>query len=227
MFVVTTHTHMHTHTHTDMHCITPNVLCALPSILFCAECPDLSLDMVLVIDASFSLEDDSYQMAKDFAASLLDNFTLGADVRVSVITYGFEVLTDLHLNNILTKDAIQNRIRSLPRPRHFRATRTSRVLQVTTDEFIGYGRFDSNVVQVMVLLTDEVLTDMPFLQQSLDRARKGGFIRYVVGILPLKEAAMNELHMIAGDPRRVFLGSAEGLQELGAALSQCQTCGYC
>lgn len=166
-------------------------------------------------------------MAKDFAASLLDNITLGEDARVSVITYGFEVLTDLHLNSILTKDATQNRIRLLPRPGHFRATRTSRVLQVVTNEFIDYGRFDSDVVQVMVLLTDGVLTDMPFLQQSLERARKGGFIRYVVGVPPLEEAAMRELYMIAGDPSRVFLASEEGLQKLGGLLSQCQTCGYC
>lgn len=193
----------------------------------CAECPDLSLDLVLAIDASFSLEDESFQMVKDFAANLLDNFTLGADVRVSVITFGFDVLTDLHLTNILTKDAAQNRIRSLPRPGHFRATRTSRVLQVTTDEFIDYGRFHADVIHVMVLLTDGVLTDMPFLQQALERARKEGFIRYVVGVPPLEEAAMNELHTIAGDPNRVFLGSAEGLQELGGVLSLCQACGHC
>ena len=196
---------------------------------YTADCPDLPLDLVLVIDASFSVEDERFTLLKNFAARLLENFTLGlgADVHVSVISFAFEVSIKYHLDNIVSRPVLQNRIRSIDRPRYYRATRTARAIQAATNEFAGYSRNASEVIHAMVLLTDGKTTDSPFLDAAIASADLSGYSRFAVGILPLPDGGLDELSLIAGDSERVFMATEEALGRLSSALAECRDFGYC
>ena len=193
------------------------------------DCPDQPLDLVIVIDASFSVEDERFTVLKNFAARLLENFTLGlgADVHISVISYAFEVSVKYHLDNILSGAVLQSRIRSIDRPRYFRATRTARAIQASTKEFAEYSRSASEVIHAMVLLTDGKTTDAPFLDAAIASADLSGYSRFAVGVPPLPDGGLNELNLIAGDPERVFMATDEALGRLSSALAQCRDFGYC
>ena len=184
---------------------------------------------MIVVDASFSVEDERFTLLKNFAARLLENFTLGlgADVHVSVISFAFEVSVKYHLNNIVSRAVMQSRIRSIERPRYFRATRTARAIQTATNEFAEYSRNASEVIHAMVLLTDGKTTDAPFLDASIASADLSGYSRFVVGIPPLPDGGLDELILIAGDSERVFMATGEGLGGLSGALAQCRDFGYC
>lgn len=184
---------------------------------------------MLVTDASFSVEDERFTLLKNFAARLLENFTLGlgADVHVSVISFAFEVSIKYHLDNIVSRPVLQNRIRSIDRPRYYRATRTARAIQAATAEFAGYSRNASEVIHAMVLLTDGKTTDAPFLDAAIASADLSGYSRFAVGILPLPDGGLDELSLIAGDSERVFMATEEALGRLSSALAECRDFGYC
>lgn len=159
---------------------------------------------------------------KNFAARLLENFTLGlgSDVHISVISFAFEVSAKYHLDNTLSSLVLRNRIRSIDRPRYFRATRTSRAIQAATKEFATFSQSAPEVSRAMVLLTDGKATDMPFLDGAIASAELSGYSRYAVGVPPLPDDSLNELNLIAGDATRVFMTTDEALGRLSSALAQ-------
>ena len=184
---------------------------------------------MLVLDASSSFEEEKFTVLKNFAARLLENYTLGlgADIHVSVISYAFEVSTKYHLDNSLSTLVLQNRIRSIGRPRYFRATRTARAMEAATREFATFSQTASDVTRAMVLLTDGETTDMPFLNDAITSAELSGYYRYAVGVPPLPDDGMEELILIAGDANRVFMATDDSLFALSSTIEQSRLSADC
>jgi len=160
------------------------------------------IDLSLVIDNSQTVTTEGFEAAKDFLIEHLKGFKIGPEnARVSVITYGYGIYTDMAISfdDFSTSDALVAAIKGIEY-RHGIRTDTGAAIDYMLDSQMIFARPDAK--RVIVVLTDGDSQDKIATKKAADRARKMDIAVYAIGVGP--KISREELHMIATDGTHVI-----------------------
>jgi len=174
-------------------------------------CPQTN-DMVVLLDASGSIGEDNYKVAKDFVAELVGAFNDHAESRQGFATFSTNVSIPLPLNHAYTPTVVDAIIRG----EGYSAGETNTSLGISSvrDQFRDHGKL--GVPWIILVLTDGVSSDPEETERQAIAARAEGITTYSLGI----GTAVDEIELlaVAGDSSRMF--RAPGFEQLLAHLRE-------
>lgn len=129
----------------DKESIINNSICSL----VCGK----SLDLAFLLDASGSIDDSQWKLAKDFVRGVTDAFTLASNAtRMAVITYSTQPHVEIKYGDINDLGELSDYMESMSQPRG--ETRTDRALHVARDQLIrNEGGPRDNTPKAVILVT--------------------------------------------------------------------------
>ncbi|XP_030309227.1 von Willebrand factor A domain-containing protein 2 isoform X2 [Calypte anna] len=163
------------------------------------------LDVLFLLDGSYSIGKGSFERSKHFAGKLCDALDIHPDrVRVGMIQFSSTPHLEFPLDSYLTKQEVKEKIRSIV----FRGgrTETARALKYILRKGFPGGR-NSSVPEVLIIISDgksQGSTMMPAMQ-----VKERHIMVFAVGI---KFPRWEELHVLASEPTEqhvLFAGDAE------------------
>ncbi|NWQ73433.1 VWA2 protein, partial [Columbina picui] len=152
-----------------------------------------SLDVLFLLDGSYSIGKGSFERSKHFAGKLCDALDIHPDrVRVGMIQFSSTPHLEFPLDLYLSKQEVKERIRRIV----FRggSTETGRALKYILRKGFPGGR-NSSVPEVMIIISDgksQDSTAMPAMQ-----VKERHVVVFAVGI---KFPRWEELHTLASEP---------------------------
>ncbi|XP_075613612.1 von Willebrand factor A domain-containing protein 2 isoform X3 [Balearica regulorum gibbericeps] len=164
-----------------------------------------SLDVLFLLDGSYSIGKGSFERSKHFAGKLCDALDIHPDrVRVGMIQFSSTPHLEFPLDSYLTKEEVKERIKRIV----FRggSTETGRALKYVLRKGFPGGR-NLSVPAVLIIISDgksQGSTTMPAMQVKERRITV-----FAVGI---KFPRWEELHMLASEPTEqhvLFAGDAD------------------
>ncbi|NXK81623.1 VWA2 protein, partial [Amazona guildingii] len=164
-----------------------------------------SLDVLFLLDGSYSIGKGSFERSKHFASKLCDALDIHPDrVRVGLIQFSSTPHLEFLLDSYLTKQEVKEGIERIV----FRggSTETGRALKYILHKGFPGGR-NSSVPEVLIIVSDgksQGSTVMPAMQVKERR-----IMVFAVGI---KFPRWEELHMLASEPTDqhvLFAGDAD------------------
>ncbi|XP_064519465.1 von Willebrand factor A domain-containing protein 2 isoform X2 [Pseudopipra pipra] len=164
-----------------------------------------SLDVLFLLDGSYSIGKGSFERSKHFAGKLCDALDIHPDrVRVGMIQFSSTPHLEFPLDSYLTKQEVKERIkRTLFRGG---STETGRALKYILRKGFPGGR-NSSVPEILIIISDgksQGSTVMPAMQ-----VKERHITVFAVGI---KFPRWEELHMLASEPPEqhlLFAGDAD------------------
>uniref|UniRef100_A0A672V3L5 von Willebrand factor A domain containing 2 n=1 Tax=Strigops habroptila TaxID=2489341 RepID=A0A672V3L5_STRHB len=164
-----------------------------------------SLDVLFLLDGSYSIGKGSFERSKHFAGKLCDALDIHPDrVRVGLIQFSSTPHLEFPLDLYLTKQEVKERIERIV----FRggSTETGQALKYILRKGFPGGR-NSSVPEVLIIISDgksQGSTAMPAMQ-----VKERQIMVFAVGI---KFPRWEELHMLASEPTEqhvLFAGDAD------------------
>ncbi|XP_074764557.1 von Willebrand factor A domain-containing protein 2 isoform X2 [Athene noctua] len=164
-----------------------------------------SLDVLFLLDGSYSIGKGTFERSKHFAVRLCDALDIHPDrVHVGMIQFSSTPHLEFPLDSYLTKQEVKDRIKRIV----FRggSTETGRALKCILREGFPGGR-NSSVPEVLIIISDGKSQDstvMPAMQVKERHIRV-----FAVGI---KFPRWEELHVLASEPTEqhmLFAGDAD------------------
>uniref|UniRef100_A0A803VBA3 von Willebrand factor A domain containing 2 n=1 Tax=Ficedula albicollis TaxID=59894 RepID=A0A803VBA3_FICAL len=164
-----------------------------------------SLDVLFLLDGSYSIGKGSFEKSKHFAGKLCDAFDIHPDrVRVGMIQFSSTPHLEFPLDSYPTKQEVKERIKRTV----FRggSTETGRALKYILHKGFPGGR-NSSVPEVLIIISDgksQGSTAVPAMQ-----VKERHITVFAVGI---KFPRWEELHLLASEPPErhlLFAGDAE------------------
>ncbi|XP_009976849.1 PREDICTED: von Willebrand factor A domain-containing protein 2, partial [Tauraco erythrolophus] len=164
-----------------------------------------SLDVLFLLDGSYSIGKGSFERSKYFAGKLCDALDIHLDrVRVGMIQFSSTPHLEFPLDSYLTKQEVKERIKRIV----FRggSTETGRALKYVLHKGFPGGR-NSSVPEVLIVISDgksQGSTAMPAMQM-----RERHITVFAVGI---KFPRWEQLHLLASEPTEqhvLFAGDAD------------------
>ncbi|XP_053527176.1 collagen alpha-1(XX) chain [Artibeus jamaicensis] len=171
--------------------------------------PPTPVDMIFLVDGSWSVGHSHFQQVKDFLASVIEPFEIGPDkVQVGLTQYSGDPQTEWDLNTFGTKEEVLAAVRSL----HYKGGNTftglalTHVLEQNLRPEAG-PRLEA--ATVVVLVTDGKSQDDT---HAAGRVLKGLDIDiFAVGVKNADEA---ELRLLASQPLDVTVHNVQGFPQL-------------
>ncbi|NXT23556.1 VWA2 protein, partial [Syrrhaptes paradoxus] len=184
--------------HADQEMI--NKISAAGQLMQCSA----SLDVLFLLDGSYSIGKGSFERSKQFAGKLCDALDIHPDrVRVGMVQFSSTPHLEFALDLYLTKQEVKERIKRIV----FRggSTETGRALKYVLRKGFPGGR-NSTVPEVLIIISDgksQGSSMMPAMQ-----VKEKGTTVFAVGI---KFPRWEELHVLASEPTEqhvLFAGDA-------------------
>ncbi|MBN3300660.1 VWA2 protein, partial [Amia calva] len=179
-----------------------------------------AVDILLLMDGSYSIGKGSFERSKYFAMKMVDALDINPDrVRIGVIQYSSKPKLEFALNVYPTKEEAKEGIGSI----HFRggSTASGRAIKHVLRKGYPGGREDTP--KILILLTDGKSQDN--VMTSATFARKSGVKLFAVGI---KYPKWEVLHSLASDPSEMYVFFAEHYNDavngLVTTLTQISVC---
>ncbi|NXN16664.1 VWA2 protein, partial [Indicator maculatus] len=163
-----------------------------------------SLDVLFLLDGSYSIGKGSFERSKHFAGKLCDAFDIHPDrIRVGMIQFGSTPHLEFPLDSYLTKQDLKERIKRVV----FRggSTETGRALKYILHKGFPGGR-NSSVPQVLIIISDGKSQDSTAIPAVQVKERH--IMVFAVGI---KFPRWEELYVLASEPTEqhvLFAGDA-------------------
>ncbi|XP_019219951.1 collagen alpha-6(VI) chain isoform X2 [Oreochromis niloticus] len=158
-------------------------------------------DIVFLVDGSWSIGAENFEQIRQFLFTLVNSFDVSPDhVRIGLVQYSDNPLTEFLLNTFDNKEDILNNIIKLP----YRGggTLTGKGLEFMLNEhFVGKAgsRAVQKVPQIAVVITDGKSQDD--VESHAKNLRRRGIVLYAIGI---KDADASQLREIANDDQHVY-----------------------
>ncbi|XP_078489774.1 integrin alpha-D-like [Ciona intestinalis] len=186
---------------------------AKPTVPFCS---DQALDLLFVLDGSFSVGKTNFGLVKNWVVALAKSFDIEKQDNIGIIQYSHwypgvpysqqpfmktEVPLGLYKNFTLFENIAQNiSLQGF-------TTYTAHALNKTVLDFMASERFThENVTKVMILITDGRADDAIDLYSSAEYVRSQGIITFAIGIG--NSVLRDQLQIVAngklGEDTRVF-----------------------
>uniref|UniRef100_A0A4X1SN98 Collagen alpha-1(XX) chain n=1 Tax=Sus scrofa TaxID=9823 RepID=A0A4X1SN98_PIG len=173
--------------------------------------PPTPVDMVFLVDGSWSIGHSHFQQVKDFLASVIEPFEIGPDrVQVGLTQYSGAPQTEWDLNALDTKEKVLAAVRSL----RYRGGNTFTGLALThvlERNLKPEAGLRPEAAKLVTLVTDG---------KSQDDARTAGQALKSLGVhvfaVGVKNADEAELRLLASQPLDLTVHSVQDFPQLGA-----------
>ncbi|XP_004430569.1 PREDICTED: collagen alpha-1(XX) chain [Ceratotherium simum simum] len=172
--------------------------------------PPTPVDMIFLVDGSWSIGHGHFQEVKDFVASVIEPFEIGPDkVQVGLTQYSGEPQTEWDLNAFGTKEEVLAAVRGLC----YKGGNTFTGLALT--HVLGQNLKPAagprpEAAKVVILVTDG---------KSQDDARTAGHVLKDLGVdvfaVGVKNADEAELRLLASQPLDVTVHNVQDFPQLG------------
>ncbi|XP_029774395.1 collagen alpha-1(XX) chain isoform X3 [Suricata suricatta] len=172
--------------------------------------PAVPVDMIFLVDGSWSIGHRHFQQVKDFLATVIEPFDIGPDkVQVGLTQYSGDPRTEWDLNTFRTKEDVLAAVRSL----RYKGGNTFTGLALThvLEQNLKPGAGPRpEVATVVILVTDgKSQDDAPAAGRVL---RDLGVDIFAVGVKNADEA---ELQLLASQPLDLTVHNVQGFPQLG------------
>ncbi|KAJ8336126.1 hypothetical protein SKAU_G00394690 [Synaphobranchus kaupii] len=160
-----------------------------------------AIDVLLLIDGSYSIGKGSFERSKHFAIKMVDVLDINPDrVRIGAIQYSSKPKLEFELNDYPTKDEAKEAIKNI----RFRggSTEIGKSIKYVLRKGFPGGRGDT--AKILVLLTDGKSQDS--IKSPAIFAQRSGIRLFAVGI---KHPKWDVLHTIASEPSEMYVFFAE------------------
>ncbi|XP_030058548.1 von Willebrand factor A domain-containing protein 2 isoform X2 [Microcaecilia unicolor] len=175
-----------------------------------------SVDVLFLLDGSYSIGKGSFERSKHFAIALCDTLDIRSDkVRVGVLQYSATAWLEFPLDAYFTRQEVKRETKEIV----FRggSTETSLALKYVLRKGFPGGR-DASVPKILIILSDGKSQGplLPLAQQLKD----SGVIIFAVGV---RFPRWEELHSLASDPMEQHVLFAEHVDDAVNGLSSTLT----
>ncbi|KAF0883662.1 COKA1 protein, partial [Crocuta crocuta] len=183
--------------------------------------PTMPVDMIFLVDGSWSIGHSHFQQVKDFLASVIEPFDIGPDkVQVGLTQYSGDPQTEWDLNTFGTKEDVLTAVRSLRYKggNTFTGLALTHVLEQNLKPGVGPR---PEAATVVILVTDG---------KSQDDAHAAGRVLKDLGVdifaVGVKNADEAELQLLASQPLDLTVHNVQDFPQLGtlAGLLSCLIC---
>ncbi|XP_039092869.1 collagen alpha-1(XX) chain [Hyaena hyaena] len=183
--------------------------------------PTMPVDMIFLVDGSWSIGHSHFQQVKDFLASVIEPFDIGPDkVQVGLTQYSGDPQTEWDLNTFGTKEDVLTAVRSLRYKggNTFTGLALTHVLEQNLKPGVGPR---PEAATVVILVTDG---------KSQDDAPAAGRVLKDLGVdifaVGVKNADEAELQLLASQPLDLTVHNVQDFPQLGtlAGLLSCLIC---
>ncbi|XP_045165576.2 uncharacterized protein LOC123529337 [Mercenaria mercenaria] len=163
----------------------------------CCNCGLTKVDIVVVLDASESIQLPNWPKMLTFTTEILGEAEIDEDnVRVGLLTYRHNASVEFNLNEYHKKDAMFGAIKSVPYVRG--STNTGFAIETAREKMFIPSKGDRpNVDDVLIIVTDGDSDDYDYTIEQAKLARDSGIHIFAIGIA-LKN--LTELKNIASPP---------------------------
>merc|ERR1719510_272734 len=167
------------------------------------------LDLAFVVDGSGSIQQNGFDLSREFVSEVLDRFTVSSsDTRIGIVQFSSSAQTEVTFSEGESAAFVHNALDSMNWMNS--GTQTSNGIQHTKDNLFINARPDAT--KVMIVLTDGASGDNSQVGANLARAE--GITMMSVGVG--SGIQFNELQSIADKPEYVF--TMNSFDELVAAV---------
>ncbi|XP_061102929.1 von Willebrand factor A domain-containing protein 2-like [Conger conger] len=169
----------------------------MSSVIQCSA----AIDVLLLIDGSYSIGKGSFERSKHFAIKMVDALDINPDrVRIGAMQYSSKPKLEFTLNDYPTRDEAKEAIKNI----QFRggSTEMGKTIKYVLRKGFPGGRRDTS--KILVLLTDGKSQDS--IKSPAMFARRSGIRLFTVGI---KHPKWDVLHSIASEPSEMYVFFAE------------------
>uniref|UniRef100_A0A914PPI3 VWFA domain-containing protein n=1 Tax=Panagrolaimus davidi TaxID=227884 RepID=A0A914PPI3_9BILA len=175
------------------------------------KCKPPGMDLIFIIDASGSIGEDDYQLARDFVISIINSSIADESNRVGVIRFS----TRATLVTNLTYDL--NAAMELVKYMYYDGDNTNiqAGLDMANDQFTFDGRIE--VPQVALLITDGQPNEGGPTGPAADRLKSLGVNLFTIGV---GAEATTDLQKWASSPNCMFYYSLEGYTQLATVFPE-------
>ncbi|KAK6101333.1 von Willebrand factor type A domain family protein [Brugia pahangi] len=178
-----------------------------------------SVDLVLVLDGSGSIGDETFQLLLNFAVHILRRINITEDgSRMGIIQYAENPQLEITLNQYSHSNQMEWAIQQIKYLSG--ATNTGAALKFALERGFQNAR-GGNIPKVAVVVTDGQSQDS--VAESAQQLRDAHVMVYAVGVTNLVN--VHQLHQIAGNPARVL--TVESFDELSKTLADSLTWDMC
>ncbi|KAL9971012.1 hypothetical protein ACROYT_G023488 [Oculina patagonica] len=173
------------------------------------DCPvcHKAIDLAFVLDASGTVDDSQWKLAKDFVYGVSNGFRLAPNkTRISILAYSTLPQVELKFDDRNTYDNMADFLESMSQPRG--DTRTDRALKMTRDKLItseaGARDFTPKAIVIVTDGGDKPDTTAKFAEQRA-RELKDMDGATIVALGVGDKVDQYELRQLASDPDHAFL----------------------
>merc|ERR1719419_1281879 len=167
------------------------------------------LDLAFVVDGSGSIQQNGFDLSREFVSEVLDRFTVSSsDTRIGIVQFSSSAQTEVTFSEGESAAFVHNALDSMNWMNS--GTQTSNGIQHTKDNLFINARPDAT--KVMIVLTDGASGDNSQVGANLARAE--GITMMSVGVG--SGIQLSELQSIADKPEYVF--TMNNFDELVAAV---------
>ncbi|XP_043911869.1 von Willebrand factor A domain-containing protein 2 [Protopterus annectens] len=171
-------------------------------LMQCSE----AIDVLILLDGSYSIGKGSFERSKHFAYTLCDALDVNPGrVRVGVVQYSSTPRMEFSLDSYLTKEEVKQRIKKIT----FKggSTQTGLALKYLLQKGFPGGR-TSPIPQILIILTDgKSQGDVSVPARQL---KESGIKIFAVGV---KFPRWEELHTLASEPHEQYVLFAENVND--------------
>ncbi|KAJ8411087.1 hypothetical protein AAFF_G00181220 [Aldrovandia affinis] len=160
-----------------------------------------AIDILLLIDGSYSIGKGSFERSKHFAIKMMDVLDINPDrVRIGAIQYSSKPKMEFALNDYPTRDEAKEAIKNI----RFRGGSTEIGKAIKHVLRIGFPDGRGETYKILVILTDGKSQDN--IKSPAMFAKKSGIKLFAVGI---KHPKWDILHTVASEPSEMYVFFAE------------------
>ncbi|RXM37103.1 Collagen alpha-6(VI) chain [Acipenser ruthenus] len=175
-------------------------------------------DLIFVVDGSSSIDPEQFKSMQKFMMSVVNNSEVGENtVRFGAVLYSNYPEEKFLLNQYYTKAEVRNAISEIKTKGG--DTYTASALLFAKDRFtqVFGGRKNSQVPQVLMVITDGEATDRTALPVISSAVREEGISIYAVGVANANKQELEE--MVGGKEKVFYVDNYQALEELHKNIS--------
>uniref|UniRef100_A0AC34GTU8 Uncharacterized protein n=1 Tax=Panagrolaimus sp. ES5 TaxID=591445 RepID=A0AC34GTU8_9BILA len=178
-----------------------------------------TVDLVLILDGSGSIGDETFQLQLNFASHLARRLNVTAtSSHLAIVQYAETPQLEISLNQYTTTSQLEWAIQRIKYQSG--ATNTGNALQFALEN--GFqGARGGTVPRVVIVITDGQSQDN--VAEPAQRLRDAHVMIYAIGVTNLVN--VHQLHQMTGNPLRVF--TVESFDELDQSLAESLTWDMC
>lgn len=178
-----------------------------------------TVDLVLILDGSGSIGDETFKLQLNFASELAKRLNVSTDTsHLAVIQYAEIPQLEISLNQYTTSNQLERAIQQIRYQSG--ATNTGSALEFALDN--GFqGSRGGTVPKVVIVITDGQSQDD--VAEPAQRLRDAHVMVYAIGVTNLVN--VHQLHQMTGNALRVF--TVETFDELDKSLAESLTWDMC